>query len=58
MIRHIPGKTNTRVDLLSRKDQIDVTKDNQNIEILKQVEIQWTEVLVVLLKDEGVIQDA
>ena len=28
MIRQIPGKTNTRADLLSRKDQIDVTKDN------------------------------
>jgi len=58
MIRHIPGKTNTRADLLSRKDQIDITKDNQNIEILRQVEIQWTKVLVVLLKDEGAIQDA
>jgi len=43
MIRHIPGKTNTRADPLSRKDQIDVTKDNRNIEMLRQVEIQWTE---------------
>jgi len=57
MIRHIPGKTNTRADLLSRKDQIDITKDNQNIEMLKQVEIRWTKALVVLLKEEGAIQD-
>ena len=57
MIRHIPGKTNTRADLLSRKDQIDVTKDNRNIEMLRQVEIQQTEASVVLLKEEGAIQD-
>jgi len=57
MIRHILGKTNTRADLLSRKDQIDVTKNNQNIEMLRQVEIQWTEASVVLLKEEGAIQD-
>ena len=25
MIRHVPGKTNTRADLLSRKDQVNVT---------------------------------
>ena len=56
MIRHILGKTNTRADLLSRKDQIDVTKNNQNIEMLRQVEIQWTEASVVLLKEEGAIQ--
>jgi len=40
IIRHVPGKTNTRADLLSIKDQIDVTKDNRNIEMLRQVEIQ------------------
>ena len=57
MIRHIPGKTNTRADLLSRKDQIDVTKDNRNIEMLRQVEIWQTEASVVLLKEEGAIQD-
>ena len=39
MIRHILGKINTRADLLSKKDQIDVTKDNRNIEMLRQVEI-------------------
>ena len=57
MIRHIPGKTNTRADLLSRKDQIDVIKDNRNIEMLRQVEIRWTKASVVLLKEEGAIQD-
>jgi len=35
IIRHVPGKTNTRADLLSRKDQVDVTRDNRNIEMLR-----------------------
>ena len=57
MIRHIPGKTNTRVDLLSRKDQVNITRDNRNIEMLRQVEIQRTEVSVVLLKEDKATQD-
>jgi len=57
MIRHIPGKTNTRADLLSRKDQVNVIRDNKNIEMLRQVEIQRTEALVVLLKEDKITQD-
>ena len=43
---------------MSRKDHINVTKDNRNIELLRQVEIQQTEASVVLLKEERAIQDA
>jgi len=57
MIRHILGKINTRADLLSKKDQIDVTKDNRNIEMLRQVEIWQTEVSVVLFKEGKMTQD-
>jgi len=39
IIRYVSEKTNTRADLLSRKDQIDVTKDNRNIKMLRQVKI-------------------
>jgi len=42
---------------LSRKDQVDVIRDNRNIEMLRQVEIQRTEVSVVLLKEDKVTQD-
>ena len=42
---------------MSRKDQVDVIRDNRNIEILRQVEIQRTEVSVVLLKEDKVTQD-
>ena len=32
---HIPGKTNTKVDILSRKDQIDTKEDNKDVQLLK-----------------------
>jgi len=39
-LRHIPGKTNTKVDILSRKDQVNTKEDNKNVQILK--EELWT----------------
>ena len=33
---HIPGKTNTKVDILSRKDQVNMKEDNKNIQLLKE----------------------
>jgi len=35
-LRHILGKTNTKVDILSRKDQVNTKEDNKNIQILKE----------------------
>jgi len=32
---HIPGKTNIKADILSRKDQVDTTEDNKNVKLLK-----------------------
>ena len=40
ILKHIPGKTNTKVDILSWKDQIDTKEDNKNVQLLKD-EI-WT----------------
>jgi len=37
---HIPEKTNTKVDVLSRKDHIKTIDDNKNVQMLKK-EI-WT----------------
>jgi len=34
------GKTNTKADILSRKDQVDTKEDNKDVQILKE-EI-WT----------------
>ncbi len=39
-MQHIPGKTNTKADILSRKDQVNTKEDNKNIQMLK--EELWT----------------
>ena len=33
---HILGKMNTKVDILSRKDQVNMKEDNKNIQLLKE----------------------
>jgi len=35
-LQHIPGKTNTKADIPSRKDQVNTKKDNKNIQMLKE----------------------
>ena len=35
ILRHILGKTNTKADILSRKDQVDTKEDNKDVQILK-----------------------
>jgi len=34
-LKHIPGKTNTKADILSRKDQVNTKEDNKDIQLLK-----------------------
>ena len=33
---HIPDKTNTKADILSRKDQINMKEDNKDIQMFKK----------------------
>jgi len=35
ILQHIPRKTNTKANVLSRKDHIDTTEDNKNVQMLK-----------------------
>jgi len=35
VLQHIPGKTNTKADILSRKDQVDTKEDNKDVQLLK-----------------------
>ena len=37
---HISGKTNTKTDVLSRKDHVNITEDNKDIQMFK--EEMWT----------------
>ena len=34
-MKHIPGKTNTKADILSRKDQVNTKEDNKDVQLLK-----------------------
>jgi len=35
-LRHILGKTNTKPDILSRREKVDTKEDNQDIQMLKE----------------------
>ena len=36
VLQHIPGKTNTKTDILLRKDQVNTKEDNKNVQVLKK----------------------
>ena len=40
MLKHIPEKTNTKVDILSRKDQVNTKENNKDVQLLKDE--MWT----------------
>ena len=40
-LKHIPEKTNTKVDILSRKDQVNTKEDNKYVQLLKDKLWQW-----------------
>ena len=35
-LRHIPGKMNTKADILSRKDQVNTKENNKDVQLLKE----------------------
>ena len=40
VLQHIPGKMNTKADILSRKDQVNTKEDNKDVQLLKDE--MWT----------------
>jgi len=36
MLRYIPGKMNTKADILSRKEQVNTKEDNKDVQLLKE----------------------
>jgi len=36
ILRYIPGKTNTKADILSRKETVDTKEDNKDVQLLKE----------------------
>ena len=54
---HIPEKTNTKADILSRKEKVDTKEDNQDIQMLKEELWIWQTTIqdgipIVLLRQE------
>jgi len=35
-LQHIPGKTDTKADILSRREKVNIKEDNQDTQILKE----------------------
>ena len=35
VLQHIPGKTNTKADILSKKEQVNTKEDNKDVQLLK-----------------------
>ena len=51
-MKHIPGKTNTKVDILSRKDQVNTKEDNKDVQLLKdKLWQQKTTAEVIIIKE-------
>ena len=36
ILQHIPGKMNTKADILLRKDQVNTKEDNKDVQLLKE----------------------
>jgi len=59
ILQHIPGKTNTKADILLRKDQVDMQDDNKDVQILK--EELWTRrttAEITILKRNKIIENS
>ena len=41
ILKHIPGKTNMKADILSWKEQVDTKEDNKDVQLLKEELWQW-----------------
>ena len=51
-LKHIPGKTNTKADILLRKDQVNTKGDNKDVQLLKdKLWQQKTTAEVIIMKE-------
>ena len=60
VLQHILEKTNTKTDILSRKDQVDTIDDNKNIKLLKSE--LWTrqvkmEVELIIIRKSQMVEE-
>ena len=58
MLKYIPEKTNIKMDILSRKDQVNMKEDNKNIQLLKeQLWIRRTIVGIMMLERKMTVDE-
>jgi len=58
ILQHIPGKTNTKADILLRKDQVNMQDDNKDVQMLKkELWTRKTTVEVMILKRNKTIDN-
>ena len=57
-LKHIPGKTNTKADILSRKDQVNIKEDNKDVQLLKEkLWQQRTIVEITMIKRKVTVEE-
>jgi len=58
-LKHILGKTNTKVDILSRKKQVDTKEDNKNVQLLKEeLWQQRTTAEITMIKRKTTVEES
>jgi len=57
-LKHIPGKTNTKADILSRKEQVNTKEDNKDVQLLKEeLWQQRTTVEITIIKRKMTVEE-
>ena len=57
-LKHILGKTNTKGDILSRKDQVNTKEDNKDVQLLKEKLWQRrTTVEITMIKRKTIVEE-
>jgi len=58
MLKHIPGKTNTKADILSRKEQVNTKEDNKDVQLLKEELWQRrTMAKIIMIKTKMIVEE-
>ena len=58
MLKHIPGKTNTKADILSRKEQVNTKEDNKDVQLLKEeLWQQRTMAKIIMIKTKMIVEE-
>ena len=59
VLQHIPGKTNTKVDILSRKKQVNTKEDNKDVQLLKdEMWTRKTTVKIMMLRRKVITEES